>query len=98
MPADPFAEADFAPLARHLLPAADEDERRAAAERLRRYFMLAWRVYERLLRDPEAQVRFRALTDDAPGSTMTSPSTPPPGEENPPPPCANSSDTSASPP
>jgi hypothetical protein len=47
---------------RELYPTLSDAELKEADENLRQYVALAWRVFERLERDPEAWARFEALT------------------------------------
>lgn len=47
---------------KHLCPALSSAELEAAKETLRQYVALAWRVFERLEKDPEAMARYEALT------------------------------------
>jgi hypothetical protein len=47
---------------RDLYPRLNEEESKQAEENLKRYVELELRVYERILADPEAYARFKALT------------------------------------
>ena len=49
---------------RELYPKLTDSDIEEADENLRQYVALAWRVFERLERDPEAWARFEALTAD----------------------------------
>jgi hypothetical protein len=53
-----------------LYPHLSEAQLKEAEENLGRYLELELRVYERILADPEAYARFRALTASKLGSTM----------------------------
>ena len=55
---------------RDLYPHLSEAQLKEAEENLGRYLELELRVYERILADPEAYGRFRALTASKQRSTM----------------------------
>jgi len=55
---------------RELYPKLTDSDFEEADENLRQYVALAWRVFERLERDPEAWARFEALTADHEKSTI----------------------------
>ena len=55
---------------RDLYPDLTDEELQVAEENLERYLELKLRVYERILGDPEAYARFKALTASRTQSSM----------------------------
>ena len=55
---------------RDLYPHLTDEELRVAEENLERYLELELRVYERILGDPDAYARFKALTASRTQSSM----------------------------
>jgi hypothetical protein len=55
---------------RDLYPRLSEEELQCAEEKLEQYLALELRVFERLLRDPDAYARFGALTASEPKPMM----------------------------
>ena len=55
---------------RDLYPRLNEEELKEAEENLKQYVELELRVYERILADPEAYARFKALTVSSSGRTV----------------------------
>lgn len=57
---------------RGLYPHLNDEQLKRAEENLERYIELELRVYQRILADPEAYARFRALTSAKGNSRMES--------------------------
>jgi hypothetical protein len=55
---------------RKLYPSLTEVQLEQASANLRRYVTVCLHIYERLLADPDALARFKALTDQEPSSTI----------------------------
>lgn len=71
------------PSIRELYPELHEDELESAQENLDRFIEHAVRMYRRILAEPEALGRFRALTSDHKDDTKKSERSNPPYSNNP---------------